>query len=174
MSLNLSLEVVNHINSVIDNEIKVINENLKNIKYPTNYKSQIALTIGKNKIKMIEDLRVKLLTENIEETEDKLDHDSIIGGHMVFPNLDILRMYPVIVSKIDKKFELFCVENDRKLKLKDSVSIYYSQGDKVKELFCVIDNIISGHFNGYKVIEIYIDEIVVTDPENCDIDISIL
>jgi len=165
MKLFLSDSVNAHINKVIDNEIKETKKKLKDSNNNIGYKAQLRAIAVDSKIKWLEELRTKLLTVDDQEAKLSLNTEAIVGGFLVFPNMDMLIEDESIVKRIIKAFQIFCVENDRPLEKGDRVSVYADYENKFYELECTVELIVSCD-NNTKNINLYIEPIIQMKPKS--------
>lgn len=158
MKLFLSENVNAHINKVIDNEIKEIKKELKS-NNNIGYEAQLRAIAIESKIKWLEEMRSKLLTVDDQKAKLSLNTEAIVGGFLVFPNMDMLVEDESIVKRIIKAYQMLCVENDRPLEKGDRISVYTTYQDKVYELECTVELIVTCD-NNTKNINLYIEPIV--------------
>lgn len=163
----LSKEIVDHVNLIINKEIEKYKKLLKNTKKNSENQTQydMAHIVYADKIDFLQDIRLKLLTESIEdELGENLDHYAILGGSLVFPNWDFLREHEEIIDIIYKKFEfLAVVERHRKLTLRDHISVFIKHGEIIKELLVTIDQVNTYTIDLHKEFTCHIEEIIVVD-----------
>ena len=176
MMSKLSKEITDHINIVINREIDKYKKLLKGAKKNSDTQTQydMARVVYADKIEFLQDLKLKLLTESVDDINEKLDYNAIFGGEIIFPNYDLLRdneadLLPIIFDK----FANLCITNKRKLKLGDSISVFVQHESKIKEIFiCVKErNIYTTDFHRDYIVTI--DEITTTGSTS-NIDLTII